>query len=286
MFESDTPMLRRCRPWLGTLVEITARGLAPAALVDAIEAAYSQIAMVHHSMSLHDAASELSMLNARAFHEHVSVSPLLGTVLMRALKFARLSGGAFDMTQRQSRGTGVLRAVNESAATFEAVSIAADVVRFQRDVQLDLNGIAKGFAVDLAVERLQAAGVSAGLVNAGGDLRCFGDCDWAVHTRCAATGALHATPIRLRNQAAASSGGQLHWRMDKEKRRMLPTLHSNRGRYFGTRSVTVIAPNAMDCDALTKVALLGASGRAGQGACVDGVQALMTQFDAQAMYFH
>ena len=43
-----------------------------------------------------------------------------------------------------------------------------------REVRLDLGGIAKGHAVDVAITALQAAGVVAGWVNAGGDLRVFG----------------------------------------------------------------------------------------------------------------
>ena len=40
--------------------------------------------------------------------------------------------------------------------------------------QIDCGGIAKGYAVDVAIATLVRAGCSAGLVNAGGDLRAFG----------------------------------------------------------------------------------------------------------------
>jgi thiamine biosynthesis lipoprotein len=40
---------------------------------------------------------------------------------------------------------------------------------------LDLGGIAKGYAVDKAVELLQTAGIQSGSVNAGGDMRVFGN---------------------------------------------------------------------------------------------------------------
>jgi thiamine biosynthesis lipoprotein len=49
------------------------------------------------------------------------------------------------------------------------------LVRSDKPLCLDLGGIAKGFAVDLAVNVLQAAGITSGLVNAGGDMRVFGN---------------------------------------------------------------------------------------------------------------
>src|SRR2546421_10195384 len=42
-------------------------------------------------------------------------------------------------------------------------------------VALDFGGIAKGYAIDRATDALLARGCAAGLVNAGGDLRVFGD---------------------------------------------------------------------------------------------------------------
>ena len=54
-------------------------------------------------------------------------------------------------------------------------------VFFCRDLIVDLGGIAKGFAVDCAVEALKDNGVEAGIVNAGGDLRTFGPA-FAIHS--------------------------------------------------------------------------------------------------------
>ena len=48
---------------------------------------------------------------------------------------------------------------------------------------LDLGGIAKGFAVDKAVEALKQCGATSGYVNAGGDLRVFGDVSQSIQIR-------------------------------------------------------------------------------------------------------
>ena len=66
-----------------------------------------------------------------------------------------------------------------------AIALMADGrVRFERpDVAVDLGGIAKGFAVDRAIEVLRAQGISRALVNAGGDLAAFGPEPHLVHIR-------------------------------------------------------------------------------------------------------
>ncbi|MHC4308868.1 MAG: FAD:protein FMN transferase, partial [Planctomycetota bacterium] len=48
-------------------------------------------------------------------------------------------------------------------------------VRFAVDgMKLDLGGIAKGYSIDKAVEAMQTAGAVGGMVDVGGDIRCFG----------------------------------------------------------------------------------------------------------------
>lgn len=53
-------------------------------------------------------------------------------------------------------------------------------VRKRSDTQLDLGGIAKGYIVDLACMALKSQGAAYGLVDAGGDMRCFGRYDWPI----------------------------------------------------------------------------------------------------------
>jgi thiamine biosynthesis lipoprotein len=52
--------------------------------------------------------------------------------------------------------------------------LAGNRVCWRKVGRIDLGGIAKGYAVDMAVEVLKAYGVTTGMVNAGGDLRVFG----------------------------------------------------------------------------------------------------------------
>ena len=161
--------------------------------------------------------------------------------------------------------------MRDLAQAFDAIELSAKSVRFLRPLQLDLNGIAKGFAVDLAINALQNLGCAAGVVNAGGDLRCFG-APIQLHLRCPRTGGLLNASFTLTNAACASSGGRLHWRKSAPDRALRPTLMGKRGRMRQLRSMTVVCSDAMTADALTKVALFA------------GIQAagVLAHFGAQA----
>ena len=119
-------------------------------------------------------------------------------------------------------------------------------VHFRRPVTIDLGGIAKGFAVDRAVDALKKAGAISGIVNAGGDLRVFGDDARAVQIRHPLDPGRTAGTVRLRNRALATSA-----------RYFAPALFDGRTRQAlpDETSVTVAAPDCLTADALTKIAL-------------------------------
>ena len=119
-------------------------------------------------------------------------------------------------------------------------------------VELDLGGIAQRHAIDRAVEKLQELGCASGLVNAGGDLRVFGDrAETIFLRRRVSEPTFH--PLSLKNTALAVSD------LDADNR---PSEHQGyyiRGRDSNLttpRYATVIASTAAVADALTKCVLL------------------------------
>ncbi len=87
-------------------------------------------------------------------------------------------------------------------------------------VQLDFGGIAKGYAVDLAIRHLQAMGLSNAIVNAGGDLRAVGhhgDRPWRVAVRKPGGGILGAVEVRG-DEALFTSGNYERFRQDNQER--------------------------------------------------------------------
>ncbi len=63
---------------------------------------------------------------------------------------------------------------------YRQVMVREDTVVLGDSVRIDLGGIAVGFAVDRAVAILRSGGVKEGLIDAGGDIRVFGDRVWRV----------------------------------------------------------------------------------------------------------
>lgn len=242
---------------LGTFVEMSVVGAGSAA----IEAAYDAIAKVQASMGYHDPASELSGLNRDAARWAVRMSPDLGRVVRAATTLAAESGGAFDPTVAPIlAGWGLLprlanRTGTERCATWRDVEIVGRTqIRFRCPLHLDLGGIAKGFAVDRAIEALRKRGALAGIVNAGGDLRAFCADPWPILIRDSKRPHGHAAELLIQNAAIATSGhyfSRKRWRGQWVS--ALVDGSDRRPHGAGRRSVTVQAPSAMLADALTKV---------------------------------
>jgi thiamine biosynthesis lipoprotein len=238
--------LRRMRLLLGTYVEVGA--CAPDAEA-ALAAAFASLKESHARWSFHEPMSELSRLN-RAPGEAVHVSPATRRLLRVARALTQSSGSRFDCTVggalvRQGllpdHGPGLPLLCGKP----EDIELGTGWARLRRPVRLTLDGIAKGFAVDLAVHALRLAGAASGWVNAGGDLRVFGDRALPVQRR-EADGRL--APLgALRDGAMASS------RIGGAADASFPALII--GAAPGpSEVVTVVARSAWRADALTKVA--------------------------------
>jgi thiamine biosynthesis lipoprotein len=122
-------------------------------------------------------------------------------------------------------------------------------------VKIDLGGIAKGFAVDRAVEALQQHGVTDGLVNAGGDLRAFGQQSHAINIRDPRRPERILFRVTLCDRALASSAGRFD---PMHSRHALASAVIDPVTAMPARSVsgaTVCAPTCMMADALTKVVM-------------------------------
>jgi thiamine biosynthesis lipoprotein len=252
MPSSSRPLsVERARPLLGTLVTIRATFGEGVDGASAIDAAFAEINTVHRLMSFHDADSDLSRLH-RAGVAPVRIDRRTAEVLAFALGLAAASDGAFDPAVG---GAAVARGAlprpagapdPDPDASWRDVELEGDRARLRRPVWLDLGGVAKGYAVDRAIERLRKAGVQQACVNAGGDLRLFGPDAEPVALRAGDRDQLAV--IELRDGAAASSGG--------DPDAMAPHFDGRTRRKIGAgRFVCVTAPTCMAADALTKVVL-------------------------------
>jgi FAD:protein FMN transferase len=230
---------------MGTWVAVEARAAnGPPAEQAAIEAAYAALSGIEQAMHPHRPGSDLARVNTAPLHTPIQVQPDTWHVLELARRLYDLTDGAFDPCLPEQPGR--LRDV-ELAGGSKLVCHAP--------VEIDLGGIAKGHAVDRAIEKLIELGCSAGLVNAGGDLRVFGDRAEAVLLRRAAS----YRPLALQNAALAISD------LDATDRPIEHNGYYNRtGPDPTCRYAAVIAKSAAIADALTKCVLLCSPERAAQ----------------------
>ncbi len=252
-------MMRRAQPWLGTLVEVSATGELPEAdLQAAIGGAFAQVALVHRLMSFHDDASDVMRLNRCDSGTRLAVHAHTWTVLQMAQQVRALSDGMFDIAcAPRLVAWGYLPAPHALAPNHDGAEVlrclADGTVEKLAPGWIDLGGIAKGYAVDLAVAALRAAGVAGGCVNAGGDLRVFGEQDFAIGVRDPRSARPAAVTVTLRDEALATSGTYFSAR-DHQGMAVSALLDGrNGGALTGIGSVSVRAPCCALADALTKV---------------------------------
>jgi len=251
--EGAVTSARRLRPLMGTLCAIEAEGPSEA-VHHGIAAAFA--AMTHVDLCMHPTrgSSDLARLNG-SVDARVNIDPATWEVLTLAHQLHRRSDGVFDpcLPDRSGRMSDV-----ELLPDFTAMCHAP--------VAIDLGGIAKGYAVDRAITALQLAGCRSGVVNAGGDVRVFGELSQQMTIRLQNRQHLNIT---LNNVALAVS------EIDAPDR---PLEH--RGYYSRQANmkstcnhVAILAEQAAVADALTKCAIF----------CSSTSNALLDTFNARRL---
>lgn len=289
-------LVRVARAWpvMGTVFTVTVWGRDTAAMLAAVHAARDSVRLVDSLMSTYRPESEISRLNAAAGASALGVSPQTLRVLLQARLYFRLSGGAFDPTVGPlvrawgfhgtkgrvppPRELDSLRALVGYAAV-EIDTLARTVRLPRRGMELDLGGIAKGFALDLARRALAGATITGGTVNLGGNVLAFGRAPdgtpWrvaVVHPRIPER-ALGA--FRLDSGAVATSGDYEHY-YRIGGRRYPHIIDPRTGRPArGVLSVTVAGPRGEWSDGLSATLfLLGAARGAALADSLPGVAAV------------
>ncbi len=253
--------MKRARPLLGTFVEIELRAkAAPSSLNRWISAGFAAIEEVDRCMSPHRSDSDVSRLNQAAPGEWVDVNPLTVTVLQAAEALHRHSLGLFDI-----RCGGVPQGSSP---------LLLEGTRAQKNGpwSIDLGGIAKGYAVDCAVEAIQCltAGYRvAGSVNAGGDMRLWGVGAVPAASQIQGHGTFWLRPFVVKETAAATSSTRAY-----SNERLSPAIHRHMpsgNPASHAETVTVFASRCLWADALTKIVLMASEKMA--NACLASYQA-------------
>lgn len=186
-----------------------------------IEEVFGEFGRIEKIMSIYDSESEVSKLNENGFLDHASKELIY--VLREAKKISTLTGGAYDVSilplieyaHKVYHNKNVvlndeLKRILE-LVDYSSIKIYGDRIKFsKKGMKIVLNSIAKGYAVDVACEKILRHGIRHALINAGGDIRAIGGKTvqepWKVAIRDPFIKERHASILKIYDRAVATSG--------------------------------------------------------------------------------
>lgn len=260
------------RPLMGTTFGIVCYAESRELADKAAEAAFAMAVEVNQVASDYLPESELSRLAAQPVGQPILLSPLLYDLLEHSRHMAEATDGAFDPTLgpltklwRESRATSRLPAADRLLAARSATGwrhftldpASRSITLHREHMAFDLGGVAKGYAADLMLASLTAAGISQAMITAGGDIRLGdappGRAGWRVAVQ-TFDPAQHDEVLILAN-AAVSTSGDLHQSLDIAGVRYSHILDPTTGLGLTRRiAASVIANEAKVSDALATAA--------------------------------
>jgi thiamine biosynthesis lipoprotein len=185
--KEDTSPVKRTQLLMGTLVQITIPGPSSPESLTSVDKAFDEITRIEKLLSSHLDTSEISQLNKNAGGELIAVSAETIKLIQEGIRWGEMSQGIFDITigpliklwdfegghKKVPDSDSLANAI--ALVNYKNIEIIENKVRLKLPgMALDMGGIAKGYAVDRAIETLQKSGVKGAIINAGGDLMAFG----------------------------------------------------------------------------------------------------------------
>jgi len=254
---------------MGTYAQVTLVTADSAAGAREARRAHAALVRIDSLMTNWTSISEVARINRVAGRETTVLHPEVATVLELAIRVWRESDGAFDITVEPLvrlwgflGGTRRVPSDEEIAAAFRHVGgrklhFDPATRRLSFDdplVRIDLGGIAKGYAVDVAAETLRAHGVRNGLVDLSGNMAAIGAAPgadgWRIGIRDPRDRMTHFARLRIRDGEAISTSGQYEQFVAANGKRYGHILDARTGVPADSLlSVTVVSRTALTSDA-------------------------------------
>jgi len=258
---------------MDTAVEYTVAAPSHSKALAATDAAHAEMERVEKLLWEGNPASEIYGLNQAV--SAAELSPETRELLDRWMTYSMRTGGAFDVTVKPildlygfGGGTHRVPGGAEIRLALAHVGIAGlrpaagGVTKAEASIQVAVGGVAKGYAIDRAVQVLREHGIESAIVNAGGDLYCLGtnaERPWLVGIRDPDDPDGVIAIVEVSDAAVATSGDYERF-FESEGVRYHHIINPRTGlpaRHL--RSATVVAPTAEEADAFaTAVFVLGA----------------------------
>jgi len=260
---------------MGTVLEVHLCAPDRATAEALLRETFESVAALERVTSTFDPESEVSALNRAAGRGPKAVSPALARLTAESVAFSAGTRGAFDVTvgplvalwkaaAQAGRPPSALELEAARARVGAARVVAADPAAGTVELRvagaaLDFGGIAKGWALDRACERLRAAGVTRALLSFGeSSIAAIGAAPgwdgWGIALRDAAGG--FAGTVQLRDQSLSTSGSLGQW-VEIEGRRYGHVIDPRSGEPLRRAQIAiVVAPDGATAEALSKALLV------------------------------
>ena len=219
-------LVRRSLPMMGTIAEFAVAHPDPRRAEIAIDAAIDELRWVERTMTRFDHRSDVGRANLLAAKQPVVVAPETALVVAEALRWADATQGMYDPAAGKIVRQWDVNHRHEPPPQSSLDALAGRrlhrqvevarrrgapvLVYHDADVSLDLGAIAKGYAVDRAVDALRQHGVTQAVVNAGGDLYALGSAPngdpWQIGVRDPNDARAVAQVLKVADGAVGTSG--------------------------------------------------------------------------------
>jgi len=235
---------------------------------------FAEMYRLDELMSPYRPGSEITFINNNASIRTLEISTEMSYVIDRSLHFSEISGGAFDITfasigyrydyRNKVKPSDQQIELGLPSIDYRHIKLNKNLIRFENSgVRIDLGGIAKGYAVDRAIQIVKLCGISEAMVSAGGDSKILGmkrGKPWTIGIQHPRKDHELALVLPLSDTAISTSGDyQRFFILDGN--RIHHIINPSTGKSATqTWSATVIGPDAMTTDALsTTIFVLGAT---------------------------
>ena len=281
--------VKRTQILLGTVVEIQVRDADEEKAEDAIAKAFKEIKRIDDLFTTYNEESPVWNLN-NTTDSIISVDPEIYNLIVLCDSITKISKGCFDVSlDNLTKVWGFCNDNPHLPAKLEIDSamlisgwknvklLGNNKIIKTKKVGLNFGAIAKGYAVDKAIDVLKKLGIKDALVNAGGEISAIGDA-WIVGIQHPREVNSIIKKLKLKNVTVATSGDYEQY-FEKDGLRYHHILDPKTGSpSTGLQSVTIINKSNTFADALaTAVFVMGKE---------DGIKLIESLDDTEAMIIY
>ncbi len=262
---------------MGCDFEITLVASSQAQAEGHIDMAIEEMLRIERLISSWDPNSQTSLINDNAGIKAVKVDSELLNLIQRSIAISKLSDGAFDVSyasmDRIWKFDGSMKQMpspltikkSVEKVGFENIVLNKEestVFLKEKGMKIGFGGIGKGYAADRAKALMQSKGVEAGIINASGDMNCWGKQPNGKAWEVAITNPMDknkAFGLLAINDEAVVTSGDYEKFVEFNGKRYAHIINPKTGYpASGIISVTVFAPKAELADALaTSIFVMG-----------------------------